>query len=217
VIDQSTDAILTPIVSSGEGLAGDVKLRHSFNFGQINVNASAGFDKGQLQGALFADGTFDLDSAWRAGFNIARASSVTYLNDYSILPNTNELESQLYLEGFGQGSYARIESSFYQGLVDSVTNSELPLVLPYAAYAYKGDPDSLGGTIAVNAARRSAATITCPSRTASASNGGRRSISTWPATMPITSTNFPITTRRTRMRPSCAPCRNSRSTTAIRS
>lgn len=151
VIDKSTDAIITPILSSDEGVAGDVKLRHSFNFGQINVNASSGFDKGKIQGALFASGNFDLDSAWRAGFNVARASSVSYLNDYSILPNTNELESQFYLEGFGHGSYARIESSFYQGLVGSVTNSELPLVLPYAAYAYKGDPDTLGGTISVNA------------------------------------------------------------------
>ena len=151
VINKSTDAILTPILSSHEGLAGDVKLRHYFNFGQINVNASSGYDKGSLQGALFADGTFDLDSAWRAGFNVARASSVAYLNDYSILPNTNELESELYLEGFGHGSYSRIESSFYQGLVGSVTDSELPLVLPYASYAYKGDPDGWGGTTAINA------------------------------------------------------------------
>jgi LPS-assembly protein len=151
VINQSSDAIITPILSTKNGIAGDVKYRQTFNFGTLNVNASSGFDDGQIQGALFANGLFDLDSAWRAGFNVERASSVAYLNDYSILPNANELGSELYLEGFGNGSYARIESSFYQGLVGSVTDSELPLVLPYAVYDYTGQPDALGGTVSVNA------------------------------------------------------------------
>lgn len=150
VIDPSTDAIITPTLSSKEGIQADVKLRHSFNFGQLNVDASSGFDKGQLEGALFANGQFDLTPSWRAGFNIQRASSVAYLNDYSILPNANELQSNIYLEGFGAGSYARVESSFYQGLVGSVTNSQLPLVLPYATYSFTSLPDGLGGTTAVN-------------------------------------------------------------------
>lgn len=151
VINNSSDAIITPIISSKEGLAGSVKYRQDFNFGQLNVDASSGLDNGSIQGALFANGLFDLNSAWRAGFNVQRASSVDYLNDYSILPNVNELASEFYLEGFGAGSYARLESSFYQGLVGSVTDSQLPLVLPYGLYSYTGQPDSLGGTFSVNA------------------------------------------------------------------
>ena len=151
VIGPSSDAIITPTFSSQEGIQGDVKFRHSFNFGQLNVNASSGFDHGQLGAALFANGSFDLTPSWRAGFNVQRASSVNYLNDYSILPNANELQSNLFVEGFGAGSYARIESSFYQGLVGSVTNSELPLVLPYALYSYQGLPDGWGGTTSFDA------------------------------------------------------------------
>lgn len=151
VIDPSSDAIITPILSSKNGIAGDAKYRETFNFGELNIDGSAGLDDGNMQGALFANGTFNLDPAWRAGFNVQRASSVAYLNDYSILPNVNELQSNLYLEGFGNGSYARVESSFYQGLVGSVTDSELPLALPYATYAYTGQPDTLGGTVSVNA------------------------------------------------------------------
>ncbi|GAB0112566.1 LPS-assembly protein LptD [Acidisoma sp. C75] len=151
VIDPSSDAILTPTFSSKEGIQGDAKYRKSFNFGELNIDASAGFDHGQPAGAIFGKGSFDLTPAWRAGFNLQRASSVNYLNDYSILPNANELQSNLYLEGFGAGSYARIESSFYQGLVGSVTNSELPLVLPYALYSYQGLPDALGGTASFGA------------------------------------------------------------------
>ena len=80
-----------------------------------------------------------------------RASSVNYLNDYSILPNANELQSEFYVEGFGDGSYARVESSFFQGLVGSVSNSLLPRVLPFGLYSYAGQPDSLGGSFSINA------------------------------------------------------------------
>ncbi|MBW4022487.1 MAG: LPS-assembly protein LptD [Proteobacteria bacterium] len=151
VINNSTDATVTPILSTKFGLAGDAKYREDFNFGRLNVDASAGLDHGKLGGALFANGIFDLNPSWRAGFNVQRASSVNYLNDYSILPNANELQSEFYLEGFGAGSYARLESSFYQGLVGSVTDSQLPLVLPYGLYSYKGQPDSLGGTLSLDA------------------------------------------------------------------
>jgi LPS-assembly protein len=151
VINNSADATITPIFSSKDGFAGDAKYRQDFNFGTLKVDASSGLDNGRIQGALFANGLFDLNPSWRAGFNVQRASSVDYLNDYSILPNANELASDFYVEGFGDGSYARIESSFYQGLVGSVTDSELPLVLPYGVYAYTGRPDSLGGTFSVNA------------------------------------------------------------------
>jgi LPS-assembly protein len=151
VINNSSDATITPIISSKNGLAGDVKYREDFNFGSMKIDASSGLDDGKIQGALFANGLFDLNPAWRFGFNVQRASSVDYLNDYSILPNVNELQSQFYLEGFGAGSYARLESSFYQGLVGSVTDSELPLVLPYGLYSYNGQPDSFGGSLSVNA------------------------------------------------------------------
>jgi LPS-assembly protein len=151
VINNDSDATITPIFSSKNGLAGDAKYRQSFNFGTLNIDGSAGLDQGRIQGALFANGIFDLNQSWRAGFNIQRASSVNYLNDYSILPNANELNSSFFVEGFGDGSYARVESSFYQGLVGSVTDSLLPLVLPYGLYSYTGHPDSLGGTFSVNA------------------------------------------------------------------
>jgi LPS-assembly protein len=151
VINNSTDATITPIISTKNGLAGDVKYGEDFNFGSLSVDASSGLDDGRIQGALFANGTFDLNPSWRAGFNVQRASSVNYLNDYSILPNANELASDFYVEGFGDGSYARVETTFYQGLVGSVTDSLLPLVLPYGLYSYTGQPDELGGTFSVNA------------------------------------------------------------------
>jgi LPS-assembly protein len=151
VINTDSDATVTPIISTKNGLAGDVKYQETFNFGNLSLDASSGLDDGRIQGALFANGSFDLDPSWRAGFNVQRASSVNYLNDYAILPNANELNSEFYLEGFGEGSYARVESSFYQGLVGSVTDSDLPLVLPYGVYSYTGQPDRLGGTFSVNA------------------------------------------------------------------
>jgi LPS-assembly protein len=151
VIDNQSDAIITPILSTKDYAALDVKYRRDFNFGTVNLNPSAGLDQGRMQGAIFANGLFDLNNTWRAGFNFQRASSVSYLNDYSILPNVNELESTLYIEGFGQGSYARLDTSFYQGLVASVSDSQLPVVLPYGQYSYSGQPDAWGGNLSLGA------------------------------------------------------------------
>jgi LPS-assembly protein len=151
VLDDQSDATVTPILTTHNGAAGDLKYRRAFNFGQIDADASGGYDQGKLEGALFAHGTFDLNDTWRAGFDFERASSVSYLNDYSILPSVNELTSDAYLEGFGNGSYARIDSRWYQGLTNSVTDSELPVVLPHAEYSFTGTPDTLGGHVNVDA------------------------------------------------------------------
>ncbi len=63
----------------------------------------------------------------------------------------NVLSSQLYIEGFGQGSYTRLDSKFYQGLNTAINTSALPTVLPRYQYSYFGTPDSLGGRLSVSA------------------------------------------------------------------
>ncbi len=175
-----------------------------------------------MQGALFANGTSTSTHPGGPASTFSAPSSVTYLNDYSILPNANELQSQFYLEGFGAGSYARVESSFYQGLVGSVTDSQLPLVLPYAIYSYTGQPDSLGGTLSVNAnafnisgrparipsARRSAAPIRCPSKTISA-NSGAPSFTSMPRPIREQHQRVPELRHPRSTPPNCAPCPSS--------
>ena len=151
VIDRTSDITLTPVIAVKTGPVLDAKYRKAFNNGILHIDISGGNDNKNFGDAIFSDGTFNLNQDWRAGFSYNHASNANYLNDYKILPNQAFLSSNVYLEGFGQGSYAKIEADTYQGLVTSISQSTLPIVLPYAQYDFESDPDWLGGRFSISA------------------------------------------------------------------
>jgi LPS-assembly protein len=151
VIDQESDLTLTPIIASKQGPALDAQYRRVFNDGVIHIDAEGGHDQGKFGDAIFSSGTLDLSQDWRAGFNYNHASNPAYLNDFNILPNASELTSNVYVEGFGPGSYARLDAETYQGLVASVKQSTLPIVSPYGQYDFTSNPDWIGGRFSLSA------------------------------------------------------------------
>ena len=151
VIDGSSDATITPLVASNNGPAIDLEYRRRLNNGRINVDASLANSRGQPAGHLFARGLFAIDDTWRWGFDVNRASSARYMRDFRVQNWQPVLTSQLYVEGFGQGSYTRLEGRLYQGLTSSVIAKRLPFVLPYYQYSYAGERDRLGGRIGLDA------------------------------------------------------------------
>ncbi|CAG4909036.1 unnamed protein product [Acidocella sp. C78] len=154
-IGKSQDLTIVPIVATKAGPVLDLKYRRAFNDGKLSINVSGGHDRyadrGGISDSIFANGTFDLNRSWRAGFSYNRTSSAQYLNDFRYLPNLAYLASNAWLEGFGRGSYARIEAETYQGLVASISQNRLPIVLPYARYSYDGQADSWGGRFSLTA------------------------------------------------------------------
>ena len=149
VLDDQSDATITPMITSMAGPDLDVEYRRRFNDGALLLNMSAGYIDNSPQGSLATQGQFAYDDTWRWGFTVNRASSTQYVTDFHIVQglggDSNVLTSQLYLEGFGQGSYTRLDSKFYQGLNGVLNVSTLPTVLPRYEYSYVGTPDSLGG------------------------------------------------------------------------
>ena len=117
VIDRSSDITITPIIAVRTGPVLDLNYRKQFNDGVLHIDVSGGNDNKSFGDAIFSDGTFDLNQDWRAGFSYNHASNANYLNDFKFLPNEAFLSSNIYLEGFGQGSYTKIEADTYQGLV----------------------------------------------------------------------------------------------------
>jgi LPS-assembly protein len=73
------------------------------------------------------------------------------MRDYHRPGRADVLTSTLYVEGFGQGAYSRVDAYAYQGLVTSIIDSELPFVLPRYEYSFVGEPDALGGRTSVQA------------------------------------------------------------------
>jgi LPS-assembly protein len=154
VIDNQSDATFLPMITTEAGPQLDVEYRRRFNDGTLLVNASGGYLGDSLQGSFAGRGQFSIDDTWRWGFDINRASSSDYVRDFHVTQglsgDPNILASQVYIEGFGQGSYARLDSRLYQGLTDVITDSQLPVVLPRFEYSYFGQPDSLGGRFSMS-------------------------------------------------------------------
>jgi len=151
VINGDSDLTLTPIFATKQGPVLRAEYRRAFNDGQVAINASGGNDRGSTGESVFSSGVFDLNQDWRAGFDYNHASNATYLDDFNILPNASYLSSDVYLEGFSAGSYARIDAQTFQGLVTSVNQSELPIVTPHAQYHIIGPQDGLGGQFSLDA------------------------------------------------------------------
>jgi LPS-assembly protein len=154
VIDDQSDATLLPMITSRSGPQFDVEYRRRFNAGTLLTNTSIGYVDNQIQGSFASQGRFNYDDTWRYGFDINRASSTNYVRNFHMVEgltgDQNVLTSQFFVEGFGQGSYTRLDSKLYQGLNTAVNTSTLPIVLPRYQYEYFGLPDSLGGRLSVS-------------------------------------------------------------------
>jgi LPS-assembly protein len=154
VIDDQSDATFLPMMTTEAGPQLDVEYRRRFNDGTFLLNASGGYINNSPQGSIASQGQFTWDDTWRWGFNVNRASSSDYVRDFHLTEgltgDPNILASQIYLEGFGQGSYTRIDSRFYQALNTAINSTALPTVLPRYEYSYFGRPDAWGGRFSLS-------------------------------------------------------------------
>jgi LPS-assembly protein len=148
----TADVTLTPIIAAKQGPALRADYRQAFNFGKLDINLSGGRADGSFGNSVFSNGDFDLNQDWRAGFSYNHASNPNYLDDFSILPNASYLASNVFIEGFSPGAYARLDAQTYQGLVTSISQNDLPIVAPYGQYHFISGQDGLGGQLHVDSA-----------------------------------------------------------------
>lgn len=156
VIDDQSDATFTPVLTTRAGPQMNVEYRRRFNNGYLVFDGSAGYLDKSVQASVDTKGQFSLNDTWRTGFDINRASSSTYVNDFHFGDNgyglnPTVLSSDIYAEGFGEGAYSRVDTRFYQGLSNTIVDSELPVVLPRYQYDYFGRPDAWGGRFSLDA------------------------------------------------------------------
>jgi LPS-assembly protein len=150
VLDDQSDVTLTPELTTQAGQQLGVDYRRRFNDGALKITGALADDRGQFDGYVFSTGQFDLNDNWRYGFNVNRATSATYFTNYRISGGSDILGSSIYVEGFGEGSYTRLDSSIYQGLTAAYNQTELPVVLPRYQYDYAGQQDAIGGRFAID-------------------------------------------------------------------
>jgi LPS-assembly protein len=157
-INGSSDLTLRPTFSLNQLPALGAEYRQRFNTGTVNFTASVGdlsgdkiaqVDRG-LGAHIYGAAQFSLDEHWRAGLNLNRATSQSYLRAYRY-PSPRVLTSDVYLEGFwGTEGYARVDARTYQGLNEIDRSAIIPLVLPNAFAEYAFPRDGLGGYFRVD-------------------------------------------------------------------
>ncbi len=168
VFGPSSDITLVPLIATNSGpqLSGD--YRRKFNNGVLRVQAGLAYDssigtKGSsriavpaqelnnAEGYIFLHTDWVWNEQWHYGADINLATNADYLRDYRIPGyGADVLGSTLYIEGFGSGSYARLDALGFQGINQTTVNSSvLPYVLPRYTYDLQLPKDNLGGTLHV--------------------------------------------------------------------
>lgn len=84
VIDDQSDATITPMITSRAGPEVDIEYRRRFNNGDLLLNGSLGYFEHSPQATIFGKGQFSIDDTWRWGFDIARGSSADYVRDFRL-------------------------------------------------------------------------------------------------------------------------------------
>jgi LPS-assembly protein len=180
-IDGSKDLTLAPTFTTKEGVIAAAEYRQRTASGAFQLDGSfTRTDQRDLNGErtgrtvnrghVRGDGRFDLDSTWRTGFDVFRATDDTYLRRYRIkdkrkLYESNfgretpseapfgrdTLTSDVFLEGFRGRNYAAMSAYAFQGLKIDDDPGKTPLVAPFLEYAHVGEPNSIGARFQMNA------------------------------------------------------------------
>jgi len=134
-------------------LAGEHRWRG--NYGETSTIGSITADEstGDLRGHINAEGKFDIDRNWRAGYTVQHQSDDTYNSVYGYRVPSDKpwLTSRPYVERFGQRGYAMMEGFVFQGLTETSDSfDQNPFVLPHAVFSHVGNPDDWGGTWSVD-------------------------------------------------------------------
>lgn len=130
------------------------ELRKRFESGRMQIDASFAnsdrqeedgrVEEDRLRGHIFANGLYDIDDKWRAGFDFRRVSDKEYLRLYDI-SRPNVLESTAYAERFSGRDYTRIAALNFQD-VRLGSRPDQPDILPSLEHRSFGEPgQTLGG------------------------------------------------------------------------
>ena len=150
------DGTLAPRFTSDEGvvLAGEYRERTQDGLFTIDTSIThantTAEDNRRIRGHLFGHGAFDIDEAWRWGFDLERALDDTYLSRYDI-SSKDELVTTLFAEQYRQRGFVSGNAYWFQSLRAGEESDQSPLVLPLLSANLVSAPDYAGGYASLDA------------------------------------------------------------------
>jgi len=122
---------------------GQVKFNGSVAVGSNRTEDDGRIERDRTRAHIFANGRFDLNNKWRAGFDLERTTDKEYLRLYD-LSSKEVLESELYAERFSGRNYSRISALNFQD-VRVGDRVDQPDILPVMEHNMLGKPKALMG------------------------------------------------------------------------
>ncbi len=151
------DLTLRPILSTNQGLVGDVEFRQATASGRYNVRAIgvhqftklAAPDDQEWRGAFETAGNFAINQNWNWGWNGTFVSDVNFLNAYGY--DAREIAyNDIHATGLWDQTYVSTQVMNFQSLSTAVNPSDMPYAMPYV-YGEKILRDvAFGGDISMN-------------------------------------------------------------------
>ena len=156
-ISPTEDATITPIIATKSSPILSAEYRNRLKNGTLDIEGSLkrnsndsdhlSTEKGYfgLRGHTLVKGRFDINQAWRWGFDGNGTTDDTYMRRYGF-NDTSSLKSQVYAESFKNRSYFSAKMQAFQSLEEGVDSGEIPLILPLIDFNLVGKKDRFGGS-----------------------------------------------------------------------
>jgi LPS-assembly protein len=156
------DLTFSPMLTSKNGLLGDVAWRHKLRSGSYNVrgygiyelDSGTNSSANPWRGALRSNGRFRLSPSWDWGWNGTAVSDTGFLRDYDI-DHRRIVTNQVYLTGLSGQDYLTTRAinylSLYKNQVEQLPpQDQLPNVLPYINAEHTFDQPVFGGALRID-------------------------------------------------------------------
>jgi LPS-assembly protein len=145
------DVTLTPWIGIGQTRTVELRYRHAFRNGEIEVNGALSRDDilpGETRGYILAYGQFDLPHDYTLDLAIEGVTDRGYLTTYGF-PDTDLLESYLRVSRASRDEYIEIGATEYSSLRDGDDNDILPTRVLNAEITRRFVPGAMGGIATV--------------------------------------------------------------------
>lgn len=160
VIDEVSDATITPFASTDEGLILEGEYRRTFLNGAMTLAGSVGYadydGDTRLRGHIDSAGLWNLGeigglTGWKAGFDLELASDDAYLRRYDF-SEADRLTSEVFTRQSDREGFFEISTIRFQSLRDDEPFGEIPFALPSFEGRRRVADDLLGGVLTADAA-----------------------------------------------------------------
>src|SRR6056297_935485 len=133
VIDEQTDATITPFFTTNDGIIGEVEVRRAFLTGNAVFRGSLGQSdftgSNEVHGHVDTDGRFALGRGFDWGWDVKFASDDGYLR-YFDFSNEDRLTSSIFLERYERRGFLDVSAVRFQSFRRNEPAGQIPVVLP---------------------------------------------------------------------------------------